>query len=342
MSEKILISYIIPAYNAADTLGRAVESIAHKCDMRSCEVLIVENGSTDCTNSVALNLIQKYGKNIKLIHSEKGVSRARNEGLKNSRGEWIAFVDADDYIVFENEKDIYKDILNIKADLYIYSCEIGNKANYIKNKREKSYYYDKSAEKIKLEMIANPTKFMQVWGKVFRKSIIYKNEICFNTKMQLSEDSDFTLHYLMHCASISVSNRIFYHYSIDNESTMRSNADKKVIQYIESMNITSKYIEKQDENVQLAFNDYILMHLNIACVRGIFCVNNKEKYAKKIEHIKEIIKTPIFRDAIKKFHIKNNFSARTLPVFFMKYNLVHIASIIYIVRAYQNCIYETK
>ena len=67
---------------------------------------------------------------------------------------------------------------------------------------------------------------------------------------------------------------------------------------------------------------------------------NKENYVKKIEHTKKIINTPVFKDAIKKFHIKNNFSVRTLPVFFMKYKLVHIASIIYIVRAYQNYIYE--
>ena len=92
MNEKILISYIIPAYNAADTLERAVESITHTCNMEKCEILIVENGSTDYTNSVALKLIQKYGENVKLIHSEKGVSRARNEGLKNARGEWIVFV----------------------------------------------------------------------------------------------------------------------------------------------------------------------------------------------------------------------------------------------------------
>lgn len=284
MNEKILISYIIPAYNAADTLERAVESITHTCNMEKCEILIVENGSTDYTNSVALKLIQKYGENVKLIHSEKGVSRARNEGLKNARGEWIVFVDADDYIVSKSKKYIYEDILNAKADLYVYSYEIGNRANYINNKEEKTYYFNDSAEKMKLEMIANPTKFMQVWGKIFRKSIIYENRIGFNTKMQLSEDSDFTLHYLMHCSRISISDTIFYHYSIDNESTMRSNADKKVLQYIEAMNITSKYIEKQHENVQLAFNDYILMHLNIACVRGIFCVNNKENYVKKIEH----------------------------------------------------------
>ena len=111
MNEKILISYIIPAYNAADTLERAVESITHTCNMEKCEILIVENGSTDYTNSVALKLIQKYGENVKLIHSEKGVSRARNEGLKNARGEWIVFVDADDYIVSKSKKYIYEDIL---------------------------------------------------------------------------------------------------------------------------------------------------------------------------------------------------------------------------------------
>ena len=156
-----------------------------------------------------------------------------------------------------------------------------------------------------------------------------------------------TLSEILGHSSVKITMDIYVHSSIkqkqkciDNESTMRSNADKKVLQYIEAMNITSKYIKKQHENVQLAFNDYILMHLNIACVRGIFCVNNKENYIKKIEHIKKIINTPVFKDAIKKFHIKNNFSARTLPVFFMKYKLVHIASIIYIVRAYQNYIYE--
>ena len=48
------------------------------------------------------------------------------------------------------------------------------------------------------------------------------------------------------------------------------------------------------KNVQLAFNDYILMHLNIACVRGIFCVNNKENYIKKIEHIKKNYKIHLY------------------------------------------------
>ena len=167
MNEKILISYIIPAYNAADTLERAVESITHTCNMEKYEILIVENGSTDYTNSVALKLIQKYGENIKLIHSEKGVSRARNEGLKNARGEWIVFVDADDYIVSKSKKYIYEDILNAKADLYVYSYEIGNRANYINNKEEKTYYFNDSAEKNEVGNDRKSNKIHAGLGKDF-------------------------------------------------------------------------------------------------------------------------------------------------------------------------------
>lgn len=194
MNEKILISYIIPAYNAADTLERAVESITHTCNMEKCEILIVENGSTDYTNSVALKLIQKYGENVKLIHSEKGVSRARNEGLKNAR-EWIVFVDADDYIVSKSKKYIYEDILNAKADLYVYSYEIGNRANYINNKEEKTYYFNDSAEKMKLEMIANPTKFMQVWGKILGKALFMKIELALIQKCNFQRI--VILHYII-------------------------------------------------------------------------------------------------------------------------------------------------
>ena len=91
----------------------------------------------------------------------------------------------------------------------------------------------------------------------------------------------------------------------------------------------------------MAFNDYILMHLNIACVRGIFCVNNKENYVKKIEHTKKIINTPVFKDAIKKFHIKNNFSVRTLPVFLWNINWF-ILQVLYILCGHIKIIFTKK
>ena len=94
MQTDVLISFIIPAYNAADTIEKAVQSLT---DVPRTEVLIVENGSTDETKQVLERLKKKYS-NIKIFTSDKGVSNARNLGIQNATGEWLAFVDADDYL----------------------------------------------------------------------------------------------------------------------------------------------------------------------------------------------------------------------------------------------------
>lgn len=94
MKTDVLISFIIPAYNAADTIEKAVQSLT---DVPRTEVLIVENGSTDKTEQILQQLKKKYS-NIKIFTSDKGVSNARNLGIQNATGEWLAFVDADDYL----------------------------------------------------------------------------------------------------------------------------------------------------------------------------------------------------------------------------------------------------
>ena len=79
--------------------------------------------------------------------------------------------------------------------MYVYSYEIGNRANYINNKEEKTYYFNDSAEKMKLEMIANPTKFMQVWGKILGKALFMKIELALIQKCSFQRI--VILHYII-------------------------------------------------------------------------------------------------------------------------------------------------
>ena len=92
-----IISFVIPACNAEKTIRRTIDSIIQSSFFIQSEIIIVENGSTDSTydisNSYATNI-----ENVYLYESEKGVSNARNLGIKKARGEWIVFVDADDSI----------------------------------------------------------------------------------------------------------------------------------------------------------------------------------------------------------------------------------------------------
>ena len=129
MESKTLISYIIPAYNAEETLTKAVDSIVKGSCTENWEILIVENGSVDKTNQVAEKLEEKFGARVKIFHSKKGVSNARNLGINEAKGKWLAFVDADDYMDAENLQGMYEDAFADKADIYIYGHYSGRKKN---------------------------------------------------------------------------------------------------------------------------------------------------------------------------------------------------------------------
>ena len=91
------ISVVVPAHNAAAFLERCVDSVRGQT-RSDWELLIVENGSTDDTRQIAARLEQE-DERIRLLTSEKGVSHARNEGVRQATGEYVTFLDADDWLL---------------------------------------------------------------------------------------------------------------------------------------------------------------------------------------------------------------------------------------------------
>ena len=118
MKSDILISFIIPAYNAEETIESCIESIISYKE-EALEVLIVENGSSDMTTEISQKLENRDAR-IKLCHSEKGVSNARNLGIEKAAGKWIVFVDADDKVRTEHMKNLFDDAKYEDADMILY------------------------------------------------------------------------------------------------------------------------------------------------------------------------------------------------------------------------------
>ena len=341
MQNTVILSYIIPAYNAAKTLTRAVDSIISGSSISNWEIIIVENGSTDNTNLVAKEITKKYKNDrIRIFHSIPGVSNARNVGIRAAIGKWIVFVDADDYMDMDNLKLLCYDAISEKADMYIYGHEAGKNKIIVNDSTDKEYYTEKEIEKLRVKMLENPTRYLQVWAKLFRRDIICNNNIYFNPNLRLSEDSDFTIRYLEYCLNICLCNSSVYHYSLTSASTMRTYDGNKVNDYENAMEITKQYILTQNEKIQTAYYKYILMHLNIVLVREIFCIQNPEKYVEKVKRMKRIVKRKIFYDAIISVKIKEAFKPRLIPIFLMKHNLYYLASIIYLIRVFQNYFHE--
>ncbi len=332
MKSDIMISFIVPAYNAEKTLESCIESII-SYNAEDLEVLIIENGSSDMTTSISQEL-EKRDSRIKLYHSEKGVSNARNLGMQEASGKWIVFVDADDKIKTDQLNNLFDDTKCEDADMILYGHCIQKNIKSVTDKEE--IYTGVEIEDIRVKMLENPTRYMQVWAKLLSRELIISNNLEFNTKIRLAEDSDFILRYSRFCKKIVLSPSCIYEYSLNPVSTMRIFDAQKEKDYIYAMNESAKYIDKESSRIQNAFDKYVLMHMNILLVRETFSVLNGKSYTTKFKDMKKVLQFEIFNQVVKRTKISECTSLRMLPIFFVKIHLLHLASSVYLIRAKQN------
>ena len=127
------VSVLVPIYNAEKYIGRCIESILNQT-YKELEIVLIEDGSKD--NS--LNIIKEYGKKdkrIKIIPIENnGVADARNKAVENATGEYLTFVDSDDYIEKDYIETLYNNLQKYKADIAVCNC-----TNIIEETNKQSY-----------------------------------------------------------------------------------------------------------------------------------------------------------------------------------------------------------
>lgn len=330
-----LISFIIPCHNNEKTLEKAVCSLISEAHAKETEIIIVENASTDQTYQRALNLQEKNKyNNILLFQSEKGVSNARNCGIEHASGRYISFVDADDSINNKEIDVLFEDAKTNLFDLYCYGHIAGDEKRPVSQQRQ--FFSKEQIESIKAQMIANPTKYMQAWGKLFRTSLVKENDVRFNKRLSFAEDSDFTLNFLRFSHSICLCPELAYHYTLNPNSAMRVFSGDKTRHYLSALYASKKLIDQESDQVKRAFNRYVLMHFNIIMVREVFSLNNPDTYDNKISAMKSILSDPIIHEAMQKVKFAECCSPKMLPFLLMKMKQYRLASQIYSLRARQN------
>lgn len=340
MEEKLVFSFIIPCYNAADTLETAVSSICVDEKYRSLyEILLALNGCTDDTQQIAEKLQKKYADvQIRILESGKGVSRARNTGIREANGQWLVFLDADDSLAPDAVKVFLEDLQYAKADFYLYGHRKGTEQVHILDEGTDKYVHDPiNVQSMQTQIIENPTRYMQVWAKLFNRELVAENQLFFQEELRLAEDSDFTLRYMLTCCqSMFLHDVPAYQYALSEGSAMRTYDGQKVEQYLISMLESKKAVEKANPQIKKAFETYILMHLNIAMVREVFCVENPAGFGAKVEKMREIAKREPFAECIAHVKPSECGSARMLPILCLKLKVAGFAGIIYTLRAKQN------
>ena len=325
------VSVIIPAHNAADYIDRAVESVRCQTGL-DWEIIIVENGSMDDTYDRCLKYVNKDNR-IKVIQSEKGVSNARNKGLDNAIGRWICFLDADDYLY----ADAFKEISSIKKIEEVKFVHFGHNSGLNKNKGDTAIY-EKPEEflSFRCSMLKNPTQYMTVWGQLFDREILNDNGIRFSSDLILAEDSDFTFRYLQCVDSALEMKSELYHYSKDNQSTVRSYNPDTAQMYIKAIEHTLEYVKKDCDEIKKAYSQYILIHLLLILVHDTFNLSNLASYKQKCKNMKDLLDVNCFKNALSKIKISECKSLRMMPIFCLKLHMNFAAILMIRIRVCQN------
>lgn len=231
MSE-MSITVIVPIYNASHYLYECIHSII-KQTCSDFELLLIDDGSTDNSSDICNFWVEKDGR-IKYFRQENsGASSARNHGLRKAQGDWVIFIDSDDYVLPNYLSDLY-DITkkNTDVDLCIDGVRIyqENKQIRLVSFENKIYSAD---DALQLFCDIKIHKYGYSVGKLYKKSIIDKYHLRFDENICIAEDSVFMMNFISKCSHIAFCNKCNYIYNLHSNSlsTSVSNYEKELYSY---------------------------------------------------------------------------------------------------------------
>ncbi|MBP3225798.1 MAG: glycosyltransferase [Methanobrevibacter sp.] len=209
------VSVIVPVYNASEYIGNTLNSIINQ-DFDGYEIIVIDDGSTDNSLGIIRSTLENASVPNKVIHQENsGVSVARNVGIDASEGEYLVFIDADDYVTPNHLSTLY----NGKSDfsLTLYVKKDGDKLTQLDSYSEEVI---STEDFIKKELNMQITfNFFQL---MYKSSIIKDNNIRFTPGVVYGEDTEFAHRALFHGREIVINNEITYYYVQHSGSAIKT------------------------------------------------------------------------------------------------------------------------
>lgn len=200
-------SIIIPVYNTQDFLHNCIDSVLAQT-YTDFELLLINDGSTD-NSAVICNQYANSDKRINVVHKKNGgVSSARNIGINISKGEYIWFIDADDWVEPHALDMVFK--LLKKDNRYLYAFSYNN--IYL----DKNIVVSSLDETLDINIKTETLKYNAIVVYFFNREIILKNQLYFDENMRYAEDIEFVMKYLFIVKKVSYSSDIIYNYRRDN------------------------------------------------------------------------------------------------------------------------------
>lgn len=273
-------SIIIPVYNREHYISKCLDSVIKQTYL-NYEIIIIDDGSSDASGKVCDRFGKKY-KNIRVLHQKNaGVSKARNYGLKNANGNFVIFIDSDDYIPTDYLEKI-KESIEIYGEKFFFctAFRVYSQRGVQLFQYRKSITYSVVKENEIFELMFRGL-FNSVCNKVYQTSVIRKYHIQFPEDINLGEDLIFNLKYLdrQEKLQLIVLNKVFYHV----QESMVSLERGWCISYFEKQRILLDYKIKY-KNKWMKEKKLCLNRSNINNIWYYMCIYESVNYY--VSHMK--------------------------------------------------------
>ena len=261
------ISVIIPIYNVEKYLVRCLDSVFNQ-SYKNIEVLLIDDASTDGSSKIAIDYCNRHSDIFKYIKKEKneGLAAARNTGIELSTGDWLSFIDSDDWVSLDFLESLLctaiKHESNIVVCDYYYAWDEGK---LIKQKSLEMVNND-SSHKEKVALIRNHSV-----TKLFRKSFILSTGLRFPQDIKRGEDMALIVPLLTLTDRISICDKPLYYYQRENSI---SNSNKKI-----NLEFYDKIIKTINESISSGFEEEIEYRMILELVYGKTLLMVQDNYS---------------------------------------------------------------
>lgn len=263
------VSIIVPVYNAEKYLQICIDSIVSQT-YKNLQIILVDDGSVDESSKIC-DTYAEVDSRILVIHQENhGAVHARNIGIENAEGKYIAFADADDWLESNMIERLYKSLIINGADVSMCGRQEDTGSTSVSvNHGFLSGYYDKNKliEQIYPDMIVN-TSFFQwgifpgLWDKLFKKELLKRMHADVDARITMGDDALCTYPYLLKANSIYILDECLYHYRQNPTSMVHQQGDSAKererfrLLYHEGNRLFDKYADIYDLREQ--WKEYVL------------------------------------------------------------------------------------
>lgn len=292
-----LLSVIIPIYNAQNYLRKCIDSILIQ-DFRDFELILINDGSTD-NSSCICNEYVKIDNRVSVIHKEnEGLVNTRKKGLMYAKGEYICFIDSDDWIENNYFSIMYDTILKRNVDIVIcgFYFNYGDFKVESKNKFESGFYDKEMLIKYFYPKMLFSGEFFKfgiypaLWNKVIRKSLLLENIMKVDDRIKVGEDVATIFPTILDANSIYLLNDQFlYNYRLLNTSMTRSYDKEYYERILILFNVLFDAFKNKESSILTEQLDYYILYMLIASIENEYSERSESSFKEKISFLRKII-----------------------------------------------------